>query len=300
MLKSAHDNIVLSTIQSVGKVEGEWDIIIVDEADSVLTNGSRDLFSNMVESQEHAPYVLGFTGTVDQNLVDLLGPPLYSYDIDEYLRSPYAPDIDYHLMTANHVTPAEVAEIQAMITSAQTEKGIPQKKRLEREIRKAIEKVLARFDGYESVVRHLISTSGIDLSKRTLLFVSSIEEADRVAKLINQELSVQGSDFRAKALHSETDESDLSVLGEFRADNHLSILVTVNKLNRGTDVPTIENIISLRDTDSKRVFMQQIGRGMRGDLTRIYDYTPSLTNLIWMHDILSSKIPKRSRPSGGK
>lgn len=62
----------------------------------------------MTETQKTSPYIVGFTGTVDENLVDLLGHPLFSYDIDEYLRSPYSPDIDYNLMTANKATGEEV------------------------------------------------------------------------------------------------------------------------------------------------------------------------------------------------
>ena len=246
----------------------------------------------MVERQDVPPHILGFTGTTDEHLVDLLGEPRFSYDLDEYLSSDYAPDLDYHLMTANTVTQKEVQAIQAMIAEAKEETDIPKKKKLDKEIRAAIEEVLARFDGYESVVEHLTQKSRVDLSKRTLVFVPSIEEADEVARLINQELKDRGIEYRAKSLHSQTEESDLNILQEFRADNHLSILVTVNKLNRGTDIPTIENIVSLRDTKSKRVFLQQIGRGMRGDLTQIFDYTPSLTNLIWLKKIISEKEEK--------
>lgn len=186
-LQQGKDNIILSTIQSVENVKGAWDIVIVDEADSVLTNGNRDTLIQMVEEQETPPYILGFTGTIDTNLVDLLGDPLFSYGLDEYLRSEYAPDIDYHLMTANTVSAEELRSIHAMIAYAKEETDLPKKKKFEREIRNAIEVVLARFDGYTSVVQHLMHKSGIDLSKRTLVFVPSIEDADEVAKLINAE-----------------------------------------------------------------------------------------------------------------
>jgi superfamily II DNA or RNA helicase len=298
-LQQKGDNIILSTIQSVQTITGNWDIVIVDEADSVLTPGKREVLLSLLEAQETLPYILGFTGTVDENLVDILGDPLFSYGLDDYLRSEYAPDLYYHLMTANTVSAEEVNSIHACITRAKEETDLPKKKKLEREIRIAIEAILARFDGYTAVVEHLTQKSGIDLSKRTLLFVPSITEADDVTRYMNENLQKMGVPYRAKALHSKTEESDLRILQEFREDNHLSILVTVNKLNRGTDIPTIENIISLRDTQSKRVFLQQIGRWMRGDLTRIFDYTPSLTNLIWMQDILRAKSKKKNRESTG-
>jgi superfamily II DNA or RNA helicase len=259
-LQQKGDNIILSTIQSVQTITGNWDIVIVDEADSVLTPGKREVLLSLLEAQETLPYILGFTGTVDENLVDILGDPLFSYGLDDYLRSEYAPDLYYHLMTANTVSAEEVNSIHACITRAKEETDLPKKKKLEREIRIAIEAILARFDGYTAVVEHLTQKSGIDLSKRTLLFVPSITEADDVTRYMNENLQKMGVPYRAKALHSKTEESDLRILQEFREDNHLSILVTVNKLNRGTDIPTIENIISLRDTQSKRVFLQQIGR----------------------------------------
>jgi hypothetical protein len=83
----------MSTIQSVGKlvsdvsvgklvsdvsVSGgstsspEWDLIIVDEADSVLAGKNKEFFEDMILSQEHLPYVAGFTGTADSNLLELL------------------------------------------------------------------------------------------------------------------------------------------------------------------------------------------------------------------------------------
>ena len=58
-------------------------------------------------------------------------------------------------------------------------------------------------------------------------------------------------------------EDNSTVINEFR-NNKLEVLVNVNIMTEGTDVPDIQTVFLTRPTSSEGLLMQMIGRGMRG------------------------------------
>lgn len=58
-------------------------------------------------------------------------------------------------------------------------------------------------------------------------------------------------------------EDNSKVINDFK-DNKLDVLVNVNILTEGTDVPNIQTVFLTRPTTSEGFLMQMIGRGMRG------------------------------------
>lgn len=52
------------------------------------------------------------------------------------------------------------------------------------------------------------------------------------------------------------------ILSRFKS-GRLKVLFTVDVLNEGVDFPFVECLLFLRPTDSKRIFLQQLGRGLR-------------------------------------
>ena len=70
----------------------------------------------------------------------------------------------------------------------------------------------------------------------------------------------------AEAVHSDTTrlspELRQAYIQDFR-DNNLQILFTVDIFNEGVDFPDVEALLFLRPTESKTIFIQQLGRGLR-------------------------------------
>lgn len=70
----------------------------------------------------------------------------------------------------------------------------------------------------------------------------------------------------AAAVHSDTTllsaEQKKAYIQDFR-DNSLQILFTVDLFNEGVDFPDVEALLFLRPTESKTIFIQQLGRGLR-------------------------------------
>jgi len=69
--------------------------------------------------------------------------------------------------------------------------------------------------------------------------------------------------FRAEAISHETPPRERDVLmSRFRA-GQMDFVATVDLFNEGVDVPDVDLLIFMRATHSRRIFVQQLGRGLR-------------------------------------
>jgi len=93
--------------------------------------------------------------------------------------------------------------------------------------------------------------------KKTLAFCCTIKHAERAA-----------ANFNAAGVHAAAYTSELSreeraqILSGFRTGD-LRVLTVVDVLNEGADLPFVECLLFMRPTESKRIFFQQLGRGLR-------------------------------------
>ena len=99
-------------------------------------------------------------------------------------------------------------------------------------------------------------------------FCVSIKHADRMAEFFNQ------NGITAAAIHSEAPDRD-ALVKAFR-ENQFQVAFTVDLFNEGIDFPNVQVLLFLRPTESKTVFLQQLGRGLRlcigKDRVRILDF----------------------------
>ena len=99
---------------------------------------------------------------------------------------------------------------------------------------------------------------------KCLVFCSRIDEAQavtgRLRELGRRALCLSGA---------STDEERERAIGRLEQDEHnddaLEFIVTVDIFNEGVDIPTVNQVILARPTDSAIVFVQQLGRGLRID-----------------------------------
>ncbi len=100
--------------------------------------------------------------------------------------------------------------------------------------------------------------------RKTIGFCVSIEHADWCAK------SFREAGINAVAIHSKLDDSESSfdvkkrdkLIKDFR-DNKHQVAFVVNMFNEGVDFPDVECLLFLRPTESKTIFIQHMGRGLR-------------------------------------
>ncbi|MFX1563753.1 MAG: DEAD/DEAH box helicase family protein [Promethearchaeota archaeon] len=91
----------------------------------------------------------------------------------------------------------------------------------------------------------------------SLAFCCSQEHARRVAK------SFRNEGIEAQEYISATPANLRAELRQSFESRKLKILCVIDILNEGVDLPFAECLLFLRPTESKRVFMQQLGRGLR-------------------------------------
>lgn len=91
---------------------------------------------------------------------------------------------------------------------------------------------------------------------RTLAFCISTRHADFMARIFNE------AGIKAAAVYSGSVMPRNRALSEL-AEGTLQVIFSVDLFNEGTDLPAIDTLLMLRPTESRIVFLQQLGRGLR-------------------------------------
>ena len=86
-------------------------------------------------------------------------------------------------------------------------------------------------------------------------FCVSIDHANRMTQLFN--------DNGIRAVSINSGEHDAAKLIKDFRNNEYNIAFTVDMFNEGVDIPNVRGLLFLRPTESKNVFTQQLGRGLR-------------------------------------
>lgn len=101
---------------------------------------------------------------------------------------------------------------------------------------------------------------------KTLIFATNdiehISHCDQLVNILRDEFN-RGDSFVQKITGSPTVDRPLQRIREFRNRQHPGIVVTVDMLSTGVDIPKIENVIFLRPVKSRILFEQMMGRGTR-------------------------------------
>ncbi len=101
---------------------------------------------------------------------------------------------------------------------------------------------------------------------KTLIFaqndIEHISHCDQLVDVLRREFN-RGDDFVQKITGSPSVDRPLQRIREFRNRQNPGIVVTVDMLSTGVDVPKIENIVFLRPVQSRILFEQMMGRGTR-------------------------------------
>ncbi|MDB4698830.1 DEAD/DEAH box helicase, partial [Candidatus Latescibacteria bacterium] len=104
---------------------------------------------------------------------------------------------------------------------------------------------------------------------RTLAFCCSVEHANFMRDFF------LAADVRAAAVHSGQGADGRALSLEGLAQGTLDIVFAVDIFNEGIDVPEIDTVFMLRPTESKILWLQQLGRGLRwveGKVLQVIDY----------------------------
>ena len=93
--------------------------------------------------------------------------------------------------------------------------------------------------------------------RRTLAFCVSQKHADFMAAYLTDH------GISAKAVHAGATSAPRAESLECLRDGSLSVVCAVDMFNEGVDVPELDTVMMLRPTESRIVWLQQFGRGLR-------------------------------------
>jgi superfamily II DNA or RNA helicase/HKD family nuclease len=100
------------------------------------------------------------------------------------------------------------------------------------------------------------------IGPRGLIFCSRKDEAHALSGELNARM-LRGVPLRTVALTGEDSIDDRERAVERLEAGELDYILSVDVFNEGVDIPTLNQVIMLRQTQSSIVFVQQLGRGLR-------------------------------------
>jgi len=168
-----------------------------------------------------------------------LGPPVVQYGIADGLKRGFLSEVDYRLCADN-------VDWNLVQDLSQHKYSLSQ---LNRRL------IIPTRD--EQAARIIRTVFDEEHRRSGIAFCPSITHADALAAMLRQ------YGFRAEAISGEMNPREREVLmARFRA-GEIDIMASVDLFNEGVDVPDVDTIVFMRATHSRRIFVQQLGRGLR-------------------------------------
>lgn len=242
---TSFEGVTVATVDSVlGLIRTGWrpSLIMIDETHHV---GETGMFAHLLD-ECHEAAQFGVTATPWRgdkfDITARFGQPSYSLGIAEGMAGGYLAKVDYRMFVDN---------LDWEFVHHISEHGYSIK-----ELNKAL--FLPQRDD-EIVDQFREAWRGIQ-DPRAIVFCQTIEHAERMAnKLAGSDQSWR----RAAYLHSGLSRQKRQILLNAFRLGRVPIITCVDVFNEGVDVPDVNLIAFLRVTHSRRIFVQQLGRGLR-------------------------------------
>ncbi|WP_446666744.1 DUF3427 domain-containing protein [Flexivirga sp. B27] len=122
--------------------------------------------------------------------------------------------------------------------------------------------LLASDERADHLVRALETYGHAGTPVRGLMFCSRTAEAHRLSQLLNGR-TVHGRALRTAVLTGEDPITLRETVVQRLEQGSLDYILTVDVFNEGIDIPSVNQVVMLRQTESSIVFTQQLGRGLR-------------------------------------
>lgn len=241
---------LLSLVTS-GQDPGSYDVVVVDECHHLGAAAYEELLDVLGVGVSGGPYLIGLTATPWRpdggDLSHRFDRPVVSIDLVAGLRAGCLANVDYRIFTDNIDWDA--------LRLLNGDRFTP----------RAINRTMFISEWDDGVVRRVAEAwAELEGRGRGIVFCGTVEHAEKMAERIN----LLGF-AHARPIYSESSRGIAMPVAERNrllwdfADGRIGILCAVDVLNEGVDVPDVNLVVFQRVTHSRRIFVQQLGRGLR-------------------------------------
>ncbi|MGW2161635.1 DEAD/DEAH box helicase family protein [Nonomuraea sp. NPDC001699] len=268
------DGVLVGTVESVlgaARLGYRPDLIMIDETHHVAETGR---FAELLDLCGTAVQ-LGVTATPWRgdrfDITSRFGEPSFKMGIAEGMAAGYLSAVDYRLYVDN------------------IDWDVVRKASVHGYSIKDLNRSLFLPQRDEEVVEHFREAWRTTPDPRAIIFCQTIEHAEHMARLF---ASADSAWARASFLHSGLPRQRRQILlNEFRL-GRVPLITCVDVFNEGVDVPDVNLIAFLRVTHSRRIFVQQLGRGLRlspgKEALRVLDFVTDIRRVAATLDLRRS------------
>ena len=215
----------------------QFDVVIVDEAHHALAHGFRICLEHLKPR-----FLVGMTATPwrgdGQSLTTIFGEPIEKVSLVDGMAMGYLSRVDYRILCDNvdWDNMQSISEQNLSIRDLNKRLFLPQRD--------------------EAVISELKKAMREVDNPRIAIFSPSIEHSNRFANM----LSATGIPCAAL---SKVDKAERRRRLLAFASGTYQAVCAVDVMNEGIDIPDVNILVFLRATHSRRIFVQQLGRGLR-------------------------------------
>jgi len=249
-----------------------FDVIIADECHRGYSASETGTWKKTLDHFDAIK--IGLTATPAAHTMAMFTHKVYSYSTDQAVEDGFL--VDYDAIKINSKVKIEGAFLKEgeLVGEIDTNTGAEKLDELEDEreyssgeieqkitvpdcTRKIINELKQYSDKFEEEKGHF---------PKTLIFaVNDIEHISHCDEVVRtcKEVFGRGDDFVKKITGSPSVDRPLQRIREFRNRKNPKIVVTVDMLSTGVDIPAIEYIVFMRMVKSRILWVQMLGRGTR-------------------------------------
>ena len=249
-----------------------FDIIIADECHRGYSAKETGTWKYVLDYFDAVK--IGLTATPATHSLAMFKNKVFSYSTEQAVLDGYLVDYDAVKIKSDiHINGAFLKEGE-LVGEIDTETGAEQLDELEDEREFAVSEIeikITSLDSTKKIIKAFKKYTDLHEKEnkrfpKTLIFAVNdlhhVSHADEIVRTC-KDVFDKGDDFVMKITGSTTVDRPLKKIRQFRNRPEPRIVVTVDMLTTGVDIPAIEMVVFMRMVKSRILWVQMLGRGTR-------------------------------------
>lgn len=249
-----------------------FDLIIADECHRGYTAQETSIWRNTI--QHFDAIRVGLTATPAAHTIAMFGEPVFRYGVEQAILDNWL--VDYEPVTIHSDVRINGVFLKEgeQVGKIDTQTGVEALDNLEDERTfdaSAVEHAVTAPDSNRKIIQEIAKYAYQHeqetgrFPKMLLFAVNDLPHTSHAQQLVRicREVFNQGDDFVQKITGNPDVDRPLQRIREFRNRPKPKVVVTVDMLSTGVDIPALEFIVFLRPVKSRILWEQMLGRGTR-------------------------------------